>query len=318
MKKINIKQRSLEWHAMRATRIGASEAWAIVQHYATDAELLAAGIDPKIARDEINKPYKSAYALYQQIKGQPYPDSIDIWDSQYGEAVEAWVRAQYKVAPRAEVFYDKFNICSLDLADAESGPWVAPIVEVKSRREIAREFPLSWQMQVSLQCRAKGVQCAGVLQIGLRSFDEHLRTCVAFAYTKMSQKKFLAYFDGLEKELDFRTYERDDRLLALYDVCAGRFWSDVNANAAPRPILADEPNASCVAVLLGSYVATGNYNLARYLELKQQESALKKQLAAEKQVIFNHCADAGCIAVVDSNGNRGKWTSAGSFLVKKA
>lgn len=317
MKKINIKQRSIEWHNLRATRVGASEAWALVQYYATDSELLAAGIDPKLARDEINKPYKSAYALYQQIKGNPYPASIDIWDSQYGEAVEAWVRAQYATAPKAEVFYDKTNICSLDLADAENGPWAAPVVEVKSRRQIAAEFPLSWQMQVSLQCRAKGVTHAGILQIAMKSFDERLRTCVAFSYMNSTRKKFLRYFDGIEKELDFRTYERNDRLLALYDVCAGRFWSDVNADKTPWPILADEPNSSAVTVLLGSFVRTGMYDLSRYIELKNLESNIKKAVAAEKQAIFQHCAGTACIAVEDANGNRGHWSAAGSFLVKK-
>lgn len=317
MKKINIKQRSLEWHGLRANRVGASEAWALVQHYATDGELLAAGIDPKIARAEINKPYKSAYAMFQQIKGNPYPANIDPWDSQFGEAVEFWVRSQYATAPKAEVYYDEYNICSLDLANAENGPWVAPIVEVKSRRQIADELPLSWQMQVSLQCRAKGVTHAGILQIAMKSFDERLRAGIAFAYQKMNQKQFLKCFDGVDKEFDFRTYERNDRLLALYDVCAGRFWSDVKANKAPWPTLADEPNSSAVTVLLGSFVGTGTFDLTRYVDLKRQESEIKKALAAEKQAIFNHCVGTGIIAVEDANGNRGAWSSAGSFLVKK-
>ena len=132
MKKINVEQRSLAWHNMRATRIGASEAWGIVQHYATDAELLAAGIDPLEARSEINKAYTSAYALYQRIKGNPYPQTIDFWDSQFGEAVEYWVRSKYTTAPKAEVYADKFNICSLDLADATDGWWCAPIVDVNA------------------------------------------------------------------------------------------------------------------------------------------------------------------------------------------
>lgn len=317
MKKINIKQRSLEWHNLRATRVGASEAWAIVQHYATDSELLAAGIDPKIARDEINKPYKSAYAMFQQIKGNPYPATIDPWDSQYGEAVEAWVRAQYEHAPKAEVYYDQFNICSLDLADAENGPWAAPIVEVKSRRQIAADFPLSWQLQVSLQCRAKGVSSAAILQIALKTYDEHLRTCVAFAYSKWTRQKFLKYFDGLDKEIDFRAYQRNDRLLALYDVCAGRFWSDVNINHAPMPTLADEPNSSAVAVLLGSFTDPANYDLSHWLELKGRESALKSELAAEKQKIFAHCRDAQAITLSDTAGNTAKWSANGALLVKK-
>lgn len=317
MKKINIKQRSLEWHGLRANRVGASEAWALVQHYATDSELLAAGIDPKLAHDDINKPYKSAYAMFQQIKGNPYPANIDPWDSQFGEAVEFWVRSQYATAPKAEVYYDDFNICSLDLADAENGPWVAPIVEVKSRRQIAEELPLSWQMQVSLQCRAKGVTHAGILQIAMKSFDERLRAGIAFAYQKMNQKQFLKCFDGIEKDFDFRTYERNDRLLALYDICAGRFWSDVRADKAPWPTLADEPNSSAVTVLLGSFVGCGMHDMTRYVKLKNLASKIKRAMDDEKQLLFNHCAASGCIELIDAAGNHGKWSAAGSFLVKK-
>lgn len=317
MKKINIKQRSLEWHNLRQKRLGASQAWAIVQHYATDGELLAAGIDPKTARDEINKPYQSAYAIYQQITGNPYPENIDPWDSQFGEALEFWVRSQYVTAPRADVYYDEFNICSCDMVDAVDGPWNAPIVEIKSRRQIADELPLSWQLQVSLQCRAAGERFAGILQVAMKSYDERLRAAIAFAYQKMNKKQFLKCVDAVDKEFDFRTYNRNDRLLALYDVCAGRFWSDVNAGKCPIPKLADEPNASAVNVLLGSYVGTGAFDLTRYMELKRRESEIKKELSAEKQAIFNHCVQTGCIAVGDNNGNTGKWTSAGSFFVKK-
>lgn len=317
MKKIQIQQRSLAWLNMRATRVGASQAWAIVQYYATDAELLAAGIDPVVARGDINKPYQSAYALYQQIKGNPYPENIDQWDSQFGEALESWVRSKYATAPKAEVYYDDLNICSLDMADAVDGPWVAPVLEIKSRRKIADDLPMSWQMQVSLQCRAKGVTRAGILQIALDAMDEHLRTCVAFAYEKMPRKDFLKYFDGLDKQIDFREFERNDRLLALYDVCAGRFWSDVNADTAPIPTLADEPNASAATVLLGSYVDNTEYDLTRYAKLKALESRVSAAVKAEKQKIFVACKTNRAATVSDATGRTGKWSAAGAFLMKQ-
>jgi len=317
MKKINVEQRSLAWHNMRATRIGASEAWGIVQHYATDAELLAAGIDPLEARSEINKAYTSAYALYQRIKGNPYPQTIDFWDSQFGEAVEYWVRSKYTTAPKAEVYADKFNICSLDLADATDGWWCAPIVEVKSRREIAADFKWSWQLQVSLQCRAKGVTNAGILQIALENFDEALRVCVGFAYQKMTRKKFIKYFDGLNKEIDFRRCERNDRLLALYDVCAARFWADVESNKSPVPVLADEPNASAVNVLLGSFVGESTCDLSRYIKLKRLERTITTAVKAEKQKIFVRCVADRANRVADTKGNSAKWSTNGALLAKE-
>lgn len=315
MQKINVKQRSLSWLNMRATRIGASEAWGLIHHYATDQELLSAGIDPLEARKET--PYISAYGLYQKIKGNPYPSTIDVWDSQFGEAVEFWVRSQYKTKPKAEVYYDKLNICSLDLADAENGPWNAAVVEIKSRREIAEQIPLRWQLQTSLQCRAKGAEKAIILQIALDALDEHLRTCVAFSYTKFGHKKFLSYFDGLPKKITPTQFERDDRLLALYDVCCARFWHDVDTDNEPTPILADEPNSSAVALLLASYTNDTEHSLARYVKLKGLEKRIKEELAAEKQKAFVACRENKAIVITDGDNTSAKWSANGALLVKQ-
>jgi len=315
MKKINVKQRSLGWYNLRATRIGASEAWGILRYYATEQELLNVGIDPLEAKQEV--PYSTSYRLYKKMIGTPEDSKISIYDAQFGEAMEFWVKSKFTSKPSSNVYIDKNNIVSLDIAGGSGAPWVAPIIEIKTRREIADKPLLSWRIQMSLQCRAEGSSECGLLQIALFGFDEVLRGRVGFAYEKLNHKKFLEFMENLEKEIVFDLYQRDDRLLALYDVCMERFLKDVSDKNPPIPVIAEEPTTAAIGELIGSYTGQTEYNLKRYLKLKRLGNLIKDELDKEKQSIFVKCINTMSISVFDEFGNSGKF-NARSFLTKEA
>jgi len=58
--RINVKQRSDEWHKLRATRVGSSEIFGLVKYYITDNELQNVGINPDTFTE---KPYISAFVV---------------------------------------------------------------------------------------------------------------------------------------------------------------------------------------------------------------------------------------------------------------
>lgn len=318
MKATKIKQGTIEWLNAKHSRVGASEAFAIIRQYASDAELLSAGLQPEDVKNEV--PYQSAYAIYNRIVNNVYLPNISIWDDVYGKAVESWVKSKFTVAPKSTVFMNKIRICSLDAHGGSGYPGIADnaIIEIKSRRgQVEDKALISWKVQNSLQCDAAENPDGYIIQVSLHDYSENMRGAVAKMYQIMPRKKFLSWFDSLEKNITIIDNRRDERLIALFDLCESRFWTDVKNKTAPIPTISEEKSKSCVQELLGTYYDRSEYNLTRYKKLSNLFAKIKDELESEKQKIFVHCVRNGVISVCDSS-TIGTWDKAGAFRTKVA
>ena len=330
MTETNLKQGSIAWLKARHGRVGTSEAYALIRHYATDAELLAVGWQPEDVRTDVpcagELPYASAYAIYNRIVNNIEIPTISIWDDMFGKAVESWVKHSFAVAPRSPVYLTPTRICSLDALDGCGGTIndiVLPdnaIIEIKTRRASAKDNgpKLSWIVQNNLQQAAAGRQMGYILQICMKDNSENMRGAVAKMYEHLSKRAFYRWFDAVEKDINIIPNPRNDRLLALYDVCEARFFANVATKFPPLPVIAEEPNKAAVQQLLGSYdclyVSAANI-VADYVaardKLRQADAEVKKAA----QAIFAQCVNNRCNRVADTQGHTAKWTRAGALSI---
>lgn len=325
-KETRLKQGSVAWLNLKAKRVGTSEAYALIRHYATDNELLSAGLQPEDVRGETpcvgEMPYASAYAIYQRIVNNVYIPSINIWDDLFGKAVEAWVKSKYTVAPKATVYASNLRVCSLDALGGNGCALGIPdnaVVEIKSRRpQVADKFKLSWRVQNMLQQVAAKNHNGIILQITLADNSENMRGAVAKMYEMLPRKKFFDWFDGIDKQITIYPNPFDERLLALYEICEARFWEDIRTKNPPVPVIDEEPNRKCVNEMLGSYVGEGLYNgaLNEYNLLKDKIDENTGKLLALKQRIFATCLRQRVATLRDSTGAVAKFTKAGSLTIK--
>lgn len=323
MKRTNIKQGTIEWLNARHSRVGASEAYAIIRHFATNDELLAAGLQPEDVRTEVpgadEKPFQSAYAIWNRIVNGVELRTISMWDDLFGKAVETWVKAQFdkNKQPTSPVYMDKTNICSLDLCGGSGYPGIPVngIGEVKSTRELLDEPKISWRVQNNIACRVTGNRDGYIFQVCLKDSSENMRSAVAMMYQKMPRKKFLEWFSGLEKKILIIPNPQDDRLLALLDTCLIRFWDCVQTKTPPIPVIDEEPNKASVGQLLGSYDDVGTYDMTAYREAKAKVKEFEDILAKEKQKIFKFCVDNKLSRVADKVGNA-TWSKSGALMLK--
>lgn len=319
MKPTKIKQGTIEWLNAKAHRIGASEAYAIIRQYASNEELLAAGLDPESIRDEI--PYQSAYAIYNRIVNGIYLPKISIWDDLFGKAVEDWFRAQFTIAPKPTVYTDSRTICSLDGIGGAGYPGIpdGAVVEIKSRRgQLESKIKNSWIIQNNLQCAASGNENGFIAEICLEDWTENMRGAVAKMYQMLSKKKFREWFSGVPKKVNIIENKMNPRIIAVWNLCSDRFWADVESRTPPIPQIAEEKSRTAVMELLASYDGVANFDLSILELLKKQMSDAKKAVDAEMQRIFEYCVKHQCTTLYNSESNgckKGSWSAAGSFLL---
>ena len=325
-KKSKLVQGSVQWLDKRIKRIGASEGYAILRHYATDVELLAVGWQPEDVRTETpcvgELPYTSAYAIYNRIVNNVFVPSINIWDDMFGKAVEAWVKSTYKVAPKNSVYINKLRICSLDAEGGFGSTLGIPdnaVVEIKSRRsQVEDKVKKTWLLQNTIQCAAAHNNNGVIVQITLADNSENMRGAVAKMFDMLPRKKFFEWFDGLEKRVHIIPNPFNERLYALYEICEARFWEDVRLGRAPVPVIDEEPNRKCVNELLGSYTGTGiyMYSFDEYTKLKSKIETDQQRLMEMRQQYFVSCLQQRVIQLVDKDGKIAKWTRAGGLSIK--
>lgn len=317
MRKVNLKQGSIQWLSARSSRIGASEAYAIIRHYASENELLNCGIQPDDIISEV--PFIGVYALYQKIAAGATLNNISIWDSEFGHALEAWFKNKFSVKPKSPVYLDHQSIVSLDAIDGSGCEYVpdGAIVEIKTNRH--KTTKLAWVIQATLQCAAAQRDEAYIAVISLFDVSEARRGAVVNAYNTMGKRKFFKYIDTLNPQVDVIKMEYNPKLFALWKVCLERFFYDLKLNLPPLPIIGEIKDKSSIKELLSNYNDEVNIAEEELLEYEKSCRLLKEAQEYKnitEQKLFEYSVKNKARALKSEN-MMAKWSASGALLLKR-
>lgn len=338
MKKLRIKQGTLEWEKLRNTRIGSSEIFDIVRYYASNEELQNCGIDAEKFKAE--KPYTTAWALYHKLigdgifrRGELAPEFAE-----YGHAVEPYgiyilqQGRDTKIKP-AEVYADERLIASLDAAgvaedidmlalfqNSEGSPDIGQrfVCEQKTMmpQMIKRGMPYKYIVQAQYQILETKADFF-ILQVMILNEDS------PFIRGRICQMSKATKFKYLSDNMVVRHYyfKNNPHLARLIEVCIDRFFEDVDERKEPTPyILCDSQQNVIESIRLNTlyndeYIK--EYDLSAYAEAMQEKSVAEEKRQQELQKIVGTAKAGNVCRFRSSDDWIGFFSSDGKFLCKR-
>jgi hypothetical protein len=340
MKKVNLKQGTLQWENAKTTRIGSSEVFDIVRYYATDTELMNSGINPEAIKAE--KPHTTVWALYHKLhddglyqKGQLAPELAD-----YGHAVEPYgalllQQGRQLKLRRGEVYTEKRLIASLDIAgvseeiderDFDFGegrvlPGKRFVCEQKSMMPIVIKngLPIKYIIQAQYQISMTRADFF-ILQVMVLENDTVFERGKITQIGKAGAKKLAAYLDGKMK-VQTLYFANNERLAKLIDLCLKRFFADVDEKREPLPFLPHDSQKNVLeSIRINSFynkdAKVESEHLADYLNAKTQADEWDDRRIQILNNILHEAKNNNTTRFYSADGHFGSFDARGAFTVK--
>lgn len=340
MKKVNLKQGTLEWDLARQTRIGGSEVFDIVRYYATEQELQNCGINAEAFKSEM--PYTSAWALYHKIldDGEYQREELPPELAEYGHAVEPYglymlQKGRSKRLKAGEVYADDRLIASLDISGVAEEIDIRPFDRGEGAPQIGQKFvceqksmmpqkvksgiPYKYLIQAQYQLIATGAKFY-ILQIMVLSNDTVFERG---KIVQMSVKKRKGY---LADKLSVSNYyiAPNLHLAALIKTCLSRFFSAVDERKEPTPFIDTDSQKNilhsirCNSLFSIDRIIDPGIALAYYIGIKQKADEAEQERKDILQKFVELAKDLNGCKFKDRNGNTAQFSASGAFLVKEA
>lgn len=336
MKKIKLKQGTLEWEKARSFRIGGSEVYDIVRYYATDEELQNCGINAEAFREEA--PYTTTWALYHKIlaDGLYRTEALEPEYEEYGHAVEPYgvyklQQGRQKKLKPGEVFASDRLVASLDISgvaeeideehtfvNGQGSPKVGQrfVCEQKSMLPVVakRGIPYKYIVQAQYQITMTGKDFY-ILQVMVLEGDSPF---IRGKICQMSKKTRYKFLDDNLKVNHFY-FRNNEHLAQLIKTCVGRFFEDVKAKKEPTPFIEHDSKRNIIqSIWLNvAFSPEGkcDYDLSEYKKLKDIQNNVDLMIKGEMQKIVE-VAKANNVCRFIGDGIEGKFSKDGKFLLK--
>jgi len=338
MKKVRLKQGTLEWEKFRNTRIGSSEVFDIVRYYASEDELQNCGFNAEDFKAE--KPYTTAWALYHKLLGDGMfrRGELEAEFAEYGHAVEPYgarilQRERTNKVKAGEVYADERLIASLDVSGiAEDIDAAVPfdfgigypqagqkfVCEQKTMlpQMIKRGMPYKYIVQAQYQIMETKADFF-ILQVMI------LRDDTPFIRGKICQMPPRKRYEYLDENMTVRHYyfKNNPHLSRLIEVCLDRLFADVEEQREPEPYLRCDSQQNIIESIrlntLYNDEYVKDYDLSAYVKAKNAEKAAENKRKSELQKIIETAKAENVCRFRSPDGTSAFFSSNGRFLEKE-
>jgi len=337
MKKIKLKQGTLQWEKARATRIGSSEIFDIVRYYATDEELQNCGINAESFREET--PYTTAWALYHKVLNDGLYQKEALADeyAEYGHAVEPYgvhflQKGRSKRLKPGEVYVNDKLIASLDISG------VSEDVDVITSFSYGQGYPkpgqkfVCEQKTMMPQVAKRGIPFKYIIQaqyqIEMTSADFYilqimiLKEDTPFIRGKICQMSKKARYKYLDDNMKVKLlyFKNNSHLAELIKTCLERFFKDVEEKNEPTPYIENDNQQNIIeSIRINSAFNPDKeitLDLSLYSGYKKAEDDASAARKCELQKIIEVAKTENGCTFVSPCGATAKFSKNGRFLVK--
>ena len=340
MKKVSLKQGTLQWERAKETRIGSSDVFDIVRYYATDEELWNCGINAEDFRSE--KPYTTAWALYHKMLGDGLYKKEELAPefSEYGHAVEPFglyvlQKGREKKLTAGEVYMDARVIASIDISGvSELIDTAIPftighgyprcgqkfVCEQKSMMPIVAKngkIPYKYLVQAQYQILKANADFFILQVMVLKDDSAFLRGKVC----QMPRKTRIAFLEDNNMAVAHFYIRNNEHLARLIDVCIERFFDAVTNRDEPTPFLEWDSQQNIIeSIRLNTQYskAPHPYDLGKFLKAKDREDKAKKKKQEELQKIVEAAKQQHTCSFISPNGVTGSFSKNGRFLTRES
>lgn len=336
MKRVSLKQGTLDWEKAREQRIGSSEVFDIVRYYASDEELQNCGINAEVFRME--KPYTTTWALYHKmIRSGIYKKSVlEPELAEYGHIVEPYGVRKLQSGRRRKlragtVYADDKLIASLDcegiaedvdVVGFVNGPGTPKVgqrfvCEQKSMRPdaVKNGLPFKYITQAQYQIQQTKADFY-ILQLMVLDQDN---VFLRGKLCGMGRTRRYSYFDKHLRVSQFY-FKNNVQLGRLIEECLKRFFSDVEHGREPSAFLDQDSTANIIeSIRLNALYQESfplNTNLEHYLKLKISAENAERLRKEELQRILNIAKENNCCKFFSDDGTTAIFDKRGSFRIK--
>lgn len=336
MKKVKLRQGTLAWEKVRATRIGSSEIFDIVRYYSTDEELQNCGINAEDFKSE--NPFTSVWSLYHKLRndGLYRKAAIEPENAEYGHATEPYgvkklQQGRAKKLRPGEVYVDDRLIASLDIAGIAEEMDCVPFVngsgtpqvgqrfvcEQKSLRPnvIKKSLPYKYIIQAQYQI-LKTKADFFILQVMVLDED------TPFIRGKICQMSKPTRYKYLDKNMKVGHcyFKNNEHLARLIEACISRFFSAVDNGDEPAAFIATDTQKNIIESIRENTFYNDKYeqpfDLSAYARAKAEEEKAKANKAAEMQKIIDFAKEHNTCRF-RSETAVGLFDKAGRFILKE-
>lgn len=337
MRKINVKQGTLEWEKLRTQRIGSGEIYDIVRYYATDTELQNCGINAEEFRKE--KPYTTAWALYHKMlnDGLYHKEALEPEFAEYGHAVEPYgvyklqEGRRKKLKPGGVYMPQNRLIASLDIEGVAEEIDEVPfnygngkplrgqkfVCEQKTMmpQKVKDGIPFKYIIQAQYQIV---MTKADFYMLQIMVLDEDT-PFIRGKICQMSKKKRFEYLDN-HLSVNLVYFRNNEHLARLIETCIGRFFVSVESLDEPMPYLGCDNQANVLeCVRINSAYNDKRileYDISQYVEAKKRYDIAKAEKQRELQKIIEQAVKNNVCKFGKDTVVEGFFSKKGSFLLK--
>jgi len=335
MKRVKVKQGTLDWEKLREHRIGGSEVFDIVRYYAADEELQNCGINAEDFKAE--QPYTTAWLLYHKMLGDgiyrkeaPPPELAE-----YGHAAEPYgvrylSRGRKKRLKPGEVYISDRLIASLDVSGIAEETDCVPFCYGHGKPKAGQKFVCE-QKTMLPQKLGKGMPFKYIVQAQYQILQTKadffilqvmvLKEDTPFIRGKicqMSSAKRYAYLDE-NMTVGLYYFQNNEHLARLIEVCIERFFDAVDNLREPTPYIRYDSQSNIIeSIRLNSayndkFVA--EYDLQPFAKAKAAKENAAEEHSAELQRIVEFAKEHNACRF-RSEGYTAAFSKNGRFLLK--
>ena len=336
MKRVKLRQGTLEWEKARESRIGSSEVFDIVKYYAADEELWNCGINAEDFKSEA--PYTTVWALYHKLRndGLYHREALAPEFAEYGHAAEPYgvhtlqKGRVNKIVP-GDVYIDDNLIVSLDASGiaeecdvrpydvGEGKPKVGQrfVCEQKTMRPDMVKHGLPFKYIVQAQYQVLKVKADFyIIQLMILNEDtpfERGKIC------QMSKKKRFEFLDD-NMTVSHYYFKNNHHLARLIEVCLDRFFDDVKYGIEPMPFIENDSQKNIIeSIRLNSFYdsdADKEFDLTHFVKLKAEEDIAELKRKSEQQRIVEFAKAHNTLKLHSpDNKVRGFFTKSGALRI---
>lgn len=338
MKKIKVKQGTLQWEKIRNTRIGSSEIFDIVKYYAKAEELQNCGINAEDFRAE--KPYTTVWALYHKIinDGLYKKEELAPEFAEYGHAVEPYgvhilQKGRTGKLKPGEVYINDKLVASLDISGVAEDADVVPFDYGHGTPHVGQRFVCE-QKTMMPQVMKKGIPFKYIIQAQYQIMETKadffilqimiLKDDTVFnrgGICRMSKAKRFKYLDENMKVMHYY-FQNNERLARLIEICIDRFFDDVLKKNEPTPYLKYDSQQNIIeSIRLNAFYndkAVYGYDLSEYVKAKAEEERWEEARKKELQKIIETAKENNVCRFGSLSGHTACFAKNGRFLVKES
>ncbi len=336
MKKVKLKQGTLDWEKARETRIGSSEIFDIVRYFATDTELQNCGINAENFKKE--SPYTTAWALYHKVLNDGFykKEVLGPEDAEYGHAVEPYgvhllQKGRVNKLKPGEVYMNDRLIASLDVTGKAEEIDIVPFHYGSGTPKIGQRF-ICEQKSLRPQVVKKGLPFKYIIQaqyqITKTKADFYILQLMVldddteFNRGKICQMSRAKKFDYLENNMKVSHYyfQNNEHLSRLIEECIKRFFEAVDNKQEPTPFIEYDSQQNIIESIrlnaLYNDTMILEYDLTAYDEAKQKEDEAVEIRKAELQKIIEIAKEYNVCRFRSADETTAFFSKNGRFLMK--